>query len=164
MIDIYKNFHTKKKINKFTRCGIILFNKNLTSLVLVENRYLYNERGMSKWGIPKGVLEGKETFHECALREVYEETGLKILFKKNQPFLKLNSTYYFPIRIEINEKMKPFDKYEIKRAEMININYAQKYIQYNMDLKLLMVKFLNRAKSIAEKTPIFIKKKNIYIN
>lgn len=29
------------------------------------------------WGIPKGLLETNETIIECALRELYEETGLQ---------------------------------------------------------------------------------------
>lgn len=163
-LDIFKNFHTKKKINYLTRCGIILFNEDLDSIVLVENKYLYDEIGMSKWGIPKGVLEQGETFHECAMREVYEETGLQITLKKNQPFLKLNSTYYFPIRIDIRDIMIPKDNQEIKSSKLMKLSYIRSYIRYNKDLKLLMVKFINRAKQLALMNSTFRKKKNIYVN
>jgi len=164
MIDRYKNFHTKKKINTFTRCGIILFNNDLNTLILVQNKYLYDEQNMSKWGIPKGILEKGETFHDCAMREVYEETGLSIQLQKKQPFLKLNSTYYYPIRIQLNQQLIPIDKKEIKSVKQMNILQIRSNIRYNKDLKLLMIKYLNRAKSIAKMNPIFIKKKNKYVN
>ena len=34
--------------------------------------------GYGIWTLPKGLIEENETFLECALREVYEETNLKL--------------------------------------------------------------------------------------
>ena len=42
---------------------------------------LANKRGLDekhKWNCPAGYLDFGETIAECAAREVYEETGLKI--------------------------------------------------------------------------------------
>ena len=42
---------------------------------------LANKRGLDekhKWNCPAGYLDFEETIAECATREVYEETGLKI--------------------------------------------------------------------------------------
>lgn len=42
---------------------------------------LANKRGLDekhKWNCPAGYLDFEETIAECAAREVYEETGLKI--------------------------------------------------------------------------------------
>ena len=42
---------------------------------------LANKRGLDekhKWNCPAGYLDFDETIAECAVREVYEETGLKI--------------------------------------------------------------------------------------
>jgi 8-oxo-dGTP pyrophosphatase MutT (NUDIX family) len=49
--------------------GIVLNEKN--EILLMYRR--------SKWDLPEGHLDKNETFEECALREVKEETGLKKL-------------------------------------------------------------------------------------
>lgn len=49
-------------------------------VVVKDGKILIGERlvshGAGTWMIPGGHLELGETFEECALREVYEETGL----------------------------------------------------------------------------------------
>ena len=122
----------------------------MDSILLVENKYLYDEHNISKWGIPKGIINCNESFYDCARREVYEETGLKINISRKNPYLKLNKTYYFPIRAQFkNLNFKPIDKKEIKDVCLINIKDIYKYVRYNKDLKLLMCKYINRAKNIA---------------
>ena len=61
----------KKKRRKC--CGGIILNidKQNTIYVLVVLG-----RMSKKWGLPKGGLEEEETYEECALREIREETGL----------------------------------------------------------------------------------------
>jgi 8-oxo-dGTP pyrophosphatase MutT (NUDIX family) len=48
-------------------------------VVLNQNNELLMICKRSKWDLPKGHVDKKETFEACALREVREETGLKNL-------------------------------------------------------------------------------------
>lgn len=51
--------------------GIVILDK--------EGRVLLQRRSDNKkWGLPGGSLELKESFEEAAIREAYEEVGLKI--------------------------------------------------------------------------------------
>ncbi|HSK14095.1 MAG TPA: NUDIX domain-containing protein, partial [Phnomibacter sp.] len=54
---------------------------------LDETLFIYR-RG--KWDLPKGKLDEGETIEECALREVKEETGLKIV----ELISKVGNTYH----------------------------------------------------------------------
>jgi 8-oxo-dGTP pyrophosphatase MutT (NUDIX family) len=55
-------------------CGAIVFRtrQNVYEFLLIKHR-----KG-GHWGFPKGHVEEAETEHQTAIREVYEETGLKI--------------------------------------------------------------------------------------
>lgn len=46
--------------------------------VIFDKRILVNQSYNLFWGIPKGIVENNETLLQCALRELEEETSLKI--------------------------------------------------------------------------------------
>ena len=77
-----KNFEFEYKYNKYwysrSICAVaFLFTTDNTGKWYV----LANKRGLDekhKWNCPAGYLDFGETIAECAAREVYEETGLKI--------------------------------------------------------------------------------------
>lgn len=52
-------------------CGAIVFNENTEKVLLVK---MHN----GNWGFPKGHIESNETKEETAIREVFEETNIKI--------------------------------------------------------------------------------------
>jgi 8-oxo-dGTP diphosphatase len=54
--------------------GVLIFNHK--NEILLGKRI--NSHGDSTWGPPGGHLEFGESFENCAIREVLEETGLKI--------------------------------------------------------------------------------------
>jgi len=54
--------------------GIIYYNlvNNNTEILCVKGKQ------SGKWGLPKGSLKKKETLKQCAIREMQEETNIKI--------------------------------------------------------------------------------------
>ena len=54
-------------------CGAVVFTESEG-----EIKYLLVESKSGHWGFPKGHVEGDETERETALREVREETGVRI--------------------------------------------------------------------------------------
>lgn len=74
-------------------CGVVIYrkiNKNIEYLLICQ-------KNDSHWGFPKGHVEDGETEEETAVREVYEETGLKVSLLDN---------------------FRVTDKYFVKRATM----------------------------------------------
>ena len=63
-------------------------------MLLVSNNY-NDEHSLPKWGIPKGHLEQDESNEECAIRELYEEAGVKVNIPKDTKFMKVNNSKYY---------------------------------------------------------------------
>jgi mRNA-decapping enzyme subunit 2 len=53
--------------------GAIILNQDLTKCLLVQGY-----PASTSWGFPKGKLERGESDQDCAIREIYEETGFDI--------------------------------------------------------------------------------------
>lgn len=51
-------------------CGIILINESFDKCLLVKGW-----KSNSTWGFPKGKINQSEPKRDCAIREVFEETG-----------------------------------------------------------------------------------------
>lgn len=64
------------KINPNPRVGLGVLIFNTSNQILLGKRK--NAHGASSWAPPGGHLEFGESFEECAIREVLEETGLII--------------------------------------------------------------------------------------
>ena len=97
---------------KDIRCGGILINKSLDSVIIVLNRDS-KMKGEHKWGLPKGHIKAGEELTQCASREIEEETGLKIDINDKNPRIKINDTYYYIIIMNENVYLSPKDKREI---------------------------------------------------
>lgn len=63
-------------MKKETSCGAVIFrrNNNKIEYLIIKQKNESEEL----WYFPKGHIENNETEEETALREVYEEVGLKI--------------------------------------------------------------------------------------
>ena len=79
--------------------GVWLFNHN--GQVLLGKRL--SKHGNGTWAPPGGKLEYGETFEQCAARELFEETGVKIpankieIFKTTNDFFKETGEHYVTI-------------------------------------------------------------------
>lgn len=121
------------------RAGIAIIDCHCTNILLVK------EKASAKWGPPKGHLKEHESAWRGALRELAEETGLKLrrntYFWKRRPFrLDNNLLYVIQLKHEYHT-FKP-DILEIAEVEWRPI-YKLRYDsrkspdQYNMWVRLL---------------------------
>jgi 8-oxo-dGTP pyrophosphatase MutT (NUDIX family) len=107
-----------------------------TIIVSPNNKILLIKgRKSGKWSFPKGHAEQNETELECALRETYEETGLKLHnnFKKR---IQLSTGVYFLYYISQRE-CKPIDTAEVIDIAWISSN-SMKQIQVNVDINTFL--------------------------
>ena len=120
---------------KDIRCGGIIVNRSLDSVIIVLNRDS-KMKGECKWGLPKGHIKYGEQLSECAEREIEEETGLKLKINDKNPRIKINDTYYYIIVMNQDISLVPKDKREIAEVKWERIeNMSQ--INTNRGLKKL---------------------------
>lgn len=77
-----------------------------------------------KWNVPAGHLEDGETIFECAIREIFEETGCKVRLKNMLPIMsgELENTTFMIITFttELLEEKISFNKEEILDVKWIS--------------------------------------------
>jgi 8-oxo-dGTP pyrophosphatase MutT (NUDIX family) len=103
VIKPYKEIHKSYDFrHKFKKCkaGIFFYDPNTEKVLLVQSRGW-------KWGPPKGTLEDTDnSVEDCAVREVMEETGIKIdktvLTKDNRHHID-RATYYYLEKDAVND-------------------------------------------------------------
>jgi 8-oxo-dGTP pyrophosphatase MutT (NUDIX family) len=85
-----------------------------------EKKYLLvRGKRSGKWSFPKGHMEGKESALECALRELYEETGVRLEGRTYASSVKLSrntegkNSEYFVFKIEHEIPASVNDRNEI---------------------------------------------------
>ncbi len=84
------------------------------AIIKCEGEYLlcYNV-WRQQWEFPAGQREGNETPKECAIRELYEETGQAVANLEFKGLLKMKDTVnkaikYNPVYFAVIEKLQPF--------------------------------------------------------
>jgi len=155
------NLHTvKTMIHEMQRPSIhagVFFHKDLKELkdaffkkfilikagggfVLNENNEALMMFRRGKWDLPKGKMDKKETFEECAVRETEEETGLKNI-ELISPLITTYHTYHegsryalketkwFTMKVSGEQKLIPQASEQISKLEWVGMNELKKYLQ-----------------------------------
>ena len=120
-----------KKFTLVKAAGGFVLNENNEVLIMFR-------RG--KWDLPKGKMDKKETFEECAIRETEEETGLKNI-KLISPLITSYHTYHegsryvlketkwFTMKISGEQKLIPQATEQITKLEWVKKDDVKKYLQ-----------------------------------
>lgn len=122
------------------KAGVIILNRAMDRILIIKNRGFNG--GPAKWGIPKGHLEKGEYPHECASRELYEETGIRITIDKKATNMinSINNTVYYIYTV--NEKqviLAPVDTDEISDIKFCYINFLKSTQKTNLNKELQKV-------------------------
>ena len=120
-----------KKFTLIKAAGGFVLNENNDVLVMFR-------RG--KWDLPKGKMDKKESFEECAIRETEEETGLKNInmvsplitsyhtYHEGSKFV-LKETKWFTMKVNSEQKLTPQAAEQITKLEWVGKNDLKKYLE-----------------------------------
>jgi 8-oxo-dGTP diphosphatase len=107
----------------------------------LEVLLIYRTRRQCDWTFPKGKLEPDETFEMCALREVYEETGLTCALHEELPSVsyrdrkdQLKLVRYWAMTI-VRGTARPCN--EVEAVSWLSVDAALKQLTYPFDRELL---------------------------
>lgn len=151
MLDSIEKEHYKSEIQCFYEksCGAVIFAmvKGQPQFLLIKNRRsLY-------WGFPKGHIESGETEEETALREVLEETGLKIRILKG---FAAKSDYHIQNKVE--KTVTIFLAQTEKRTPKLQKDEVEDFYWGNYDDAMKRLKFEN-DRSILRRANNFLQRK-----
>ena len=144
---VVKHYKLNDNFEYENSCGAIVFNENTEKILLVK---MYN----GNWGFPKGHIEKDETKEETAIREVLEETNVRI---------KIIPNFEREIKYIPNEKTikKVTIFMGITQDEEVTIDTSEiedfKWCTYEEALKLVTYKLQKDVLENARK--VFIKSK-----
>lgn len=135
MIKNFLNWLTEEKEKRYNTAGVAIIYNDKLLMVKSSNS--------SNWSLPKGILEPNEDILEGALRELSEETGIKLSKKQilkynNQPqkhnytnFKNKNKTLFYYIYFinnlsEINLESENIPKNQLQLKEIDQCKFLSK--------------------------------------
>jgi len=129
------------------KAGVILFDFKKKKILIVKNK---NSEGTGKWSLPKGHVEENESREDCAMRELYEETGLKLYIIRDEPRIRINNSIYYIYYTNIgNINIRPIDNKEIHSAKFCFINRINT-LHINRELSVAINNKISKIKDIAK--------------
>lgn len=122
-------------------CGAVVFRRKSGN---IEYLLIKNKKG-NNWGFPKGHIELGETETETAIREVYEETGLKItpvtgfrVVSEYHPKGKVTKqVVFFLAELPSPTEEIHLQESEVERFIWADFGLAQKTFRFNNDRNVL---------------------------
>ena len=121
-------------------CGVVVFTK-----INNEIKYLLIQNLEGSYGFPKGHIEQGETEKETALREVFEEVGLKVTlidgFRTEDEHLipqkedTMKKIIYFIGEYE--NQIFNYQKEELSNALLTDYNTAMELFQFDSSKRIL---------------------------
>lgn len=97
-----QDFRVNWKEKRVKRCGVVFIIKSPDNII--ENFKILVVKGVSGiWSLPKGRCLPNELDEDCAMRELYEETGIKLDNLKNNKRFKIGTNVYYKYECLENE-------------------------------------------------------------
>ncbi len=141
MTYINNNGSSKSKVGeKPRRSGIIFIQRNEDAGKIKFLVVRGKESGI--WSFPKGTIDNNESDEVCAVREVYEETGIVIndneLNKKAK--CRIGRNTYFILEVYNEEKYNSFDIKDKFEVDLVEWKYLSelKSLSCNKDIRNIL--------------------------
>jgi 8-oxo-dGTP pyrophosphatase MutT (NUDIX family) len=137
------NDNWKKPSSKIIKAGCFVLDKVSNKILLVQSRG-------QLWGPPKGTIQDEETYENCAVREVLEETGINVKHKDFMGYtIVKNKAIYYDIEMKETEiepqiQIKDNDANGIGwfNIDCLDTLIKDNKININQHTKILLKKFL----------------------
>jgi len=131
------NIHNSTE-EKVCRSGIVFIKKH----EYVEEVKFLVVRGKESgiWSFPKGRKQEDEIDEICAIREVFEETGIKIENLNDKTKFKVGRNTYFIIEVDNLDEYNEFnitDTFEVDLVEWKSVNELRK-LDCNKDIRAVL--------------------------
>lgn len=138
-----KKYEDIREKFKKSKAGVFFYDPEMKRVLLVQSRG-------KKWGPPKGTMEreDQEDSVKCAIREVYEETGIQLNEKDLVKKCKIDRAIYFYLERSQEDLCIP----DLEDNDSTGISWIQidclvdmiknNKIQINLHCKKLLRRFL----------------------
>lgn len=132
---VSRHLHRLKMHSRFHSAGTLVFDSTNKDNILLVRGKLSN-----KFGVPKGHLKPCETFHDAAIRETMEETGLQVKDLSQVPYtIDLKKTKLFKVTIDPKDtdQLVPLDTDEVAEVRWVNKKMLRSFNMTKLTQQLL---------------------------